>query len=75
MTRQTRVDWAKAERFYRAGVITTRMIAQKCDCTRQAVEKRAKEKGWTRNLQSCTPEVAPDKQLKSCAPADATNRP
>ena len=45
-------------RFYRAGIISIKMIAEKCDCTRQAIEKRAKVEGWTRNLQSCIPKVA-----------------
>ena len=74
MTRPTRVDWTRAERFYRAGIITTRMIAQKCDCTRQAVERRAKAEGWTRNLQSSIREkVASATQLKSGIDGEAIN--
>ena len=50
MTKSTNIDWEKAERFYRAGVITLAAIAEKCGCSKQAVSLRAKEKGWTRDL-------------------------
>ncbi|MCH8184252.1 MAG: hypothetical protein IID55_13820, partial [Proteobacteria bacterium] len=73
MTRPTRVDWVKAERFYRAGIITTKMIAEKCDCTRQAIERRAKAQGWTRNLHGCITKVASEKQLTSSTTKDAIN--
>ena len=73
MTRPTRVDWVKAERFYRAGIITIKMIAEKCNCTRQLIEKRAKRESWTRNPQGCIPKVASKKQLKSSIVREATN--
>ena len=45
-----KIDWAKVERFYRAGVISVAAIARKCVCSRQIIYKKAKEKGWTRDL-------------------------
>lgn len=60
---------------YRAGIITIKAIAQKCHCTRQAIEKRAKAEGWTRNLQSSIRKVASEKQLKSSIAREATNPP
>ena len=50
MTKTADIDWLKAERFYRAGVISVEAIAQKCGCTRQAVYLKAKENGWKRDL-------------------------
>ena len=47
-----KIDWAKAERFYRAGVIRVEAIAEKLGCSKQAIYRKAKEKGWTRNLKS-----------------------
>ena len=73
MTRPTGVDWVKAERFYRAGIITIKMIAEKCHCSRQAIEKRAKREEWTRDLHGCIGKVARDKQLKSSIVREATN--
>ncbi len=50
MTKTADIDWLKAERFYRAGVISVEAIAQKCGCTRPAVYLKAKENGWKRDL-------------------------
>lgn len=50
MTKTADIDWIKAERFWRAGVISVEAIAQKCGCTRQAVYLKAKENGWKRDL-------------------------
>ena len=45
-----KIDWAKVERFYRAGVISVAAIARKCGCSRQIIHKKAKKKEWTRDL-------------------------
>ena len=45
-----KIDWAKVERFYRAGVISLAAIARKCSCSRQIIYKMAKKKEWTRDL-------------------------
>ena len=50
MTKTADIDWLKAERFYRAGVISVQAIAEKCGCTKQAVSLKAKERGWRRDL-------------------------
>ena len=70
MTKTTNIDWAKAERFYRAGIITNKQIGEKCGCTRQAVERRARVEGWTRNLQSSIQRIA-SRQLHHATLADA----
>ncbi len=63
MTKTADIDWVKAERFWRAGVLTNEAIAAKCGCSRQAIDKKSKEKGWTRNLQSSIRKVASGKLL------------
>ena len=65
MTKTADIDWVKAERFYRAGVLTDERIAEKCGCSRQAITKKAKQQGWTRNLQSSIRKVAKRKLLES----------
>ena len=63
MTKTADINWEKAERFYRAGIITNTQIGEKCGCSRQAIERRAKAEGWTRNLQSSIHKVASRKLL------------
>ena len=58
-----------------AAIIPIKAIAEKCDCSRQAIEKRAKVQGWTRNLRGCIDKVASEKQLKSSITREATNPP
>ena len=50
MTKTNNINWEKAERFYRAGVISVEAIAEKVGCTRQAIYLKAKQQGWTRDL-------------------------
>ncbi len=52
MTKHDHIDWTKAERFYRAGVISVEAIAEKLGCTRQAIYFKAKQNGWKRDLQT-----------------------
>lgn len=44
------VDWERVELDYRAGIKTLRQIADDHGITHGAVNKRAKAKGWTRDL-------------------------
>ena len=44
------VDWEAVEREYRAGVRSLRDIASEFGCTEGAIRKKAKEKGWERDL-------------------------
>ena len=74
MTNPTNIDWEKGARYYRAGVISVEAIAQKLDCTRQAIYKKAKEKNWTRDLTprvkrvvTCKLDNKPDCQLPTSA--------
>ena len=52
MTKTADIDWIKAERFYRAGVIPVPAIAEKCGVSRQAIYRKAKDHEWTRNLKA-----------------------
>ena len=75
MTKTADIDWIKAERFWRAGVLTNEAIAAKCGCSRQAIDKKSKEKGWTRNLQSSIRKVAARKLLEVALPKTQTKVP
>lgn len=44
------VDWEKIERFYRAGVKSTREIALEMGISHTAINKRAKNESWDRDL-------------------------
>lgn len=50
MTKKTTVDWEAVERDYRAGVMSLREIGDCHGCTHTAVRNKAKELGWTRDL-------------------------
>lgn len=43
-------DWERIEADYRAGALSTREIAQAHGISHTAINKRAKAKGWTRDL-------------------------
>lgn len=43
-------DWEAVELLYRPGVMSLRAIASAHDCTEGAIRKRAKQFGWTRDL-------------------------
>lgn len=44
------IDWERIEREYRAGQLSVAEIGRQCDISHQAINKRAKREGWTRNL-------------------------
>jgi hypothetical protein len=44
------VDWEQIEADYRAGIKTKRQIAAERGISHQAIEKRAKRDGWSRDL-------------------------
>ena len=44
------VDWEGVERDYSIGILTLREIAAKYDVSHQAIDKKAKKIGWTRDL-------------------------
>jgi len=46
------IDWERVELDYRAGILTQREIGTRAGCSHTAVQKRAKEMGWTRDLKS-----------------------
>lgn len=43
-------DWELAERLYRAGQLTLRQVAEQVGCAHQVLSRRAKAKGWERDL-------------------------
>jgi hypothetical protein len=45
-------DWEAVERAYRAGILSIREVAKQHGLTEGAVRKRAKQKGWARDLSS-----------------------
>jgi DNA-binding MurR/RpiR family transcriptional regulator len=44
------VDWEAIEKQYRAGVLTVREIARQGGVSHTAINKRAKDSGWPRDL-------------------------
>jgi hypothetical protein len=45
-----RIDWKKAERLYRQGLLSNVEIARQCNATESSIRSKAKEKGWTKDL-------------------------
>jgi hypothetical protein len=50
MTDKPPTDWEAVEREYRAGQLSVREIARRCDLSEGAIRKRAKADGWQRAL-------------------------
>lgn len=45
-----KADWELIERYYRAGVLSLRQVANEGGVVESAIRKRAKRDGWVRNL-------------------------
>ena len=45
-----RVDWARVERLFRAGVLSVCEIARECACHEANIRYHAKKNGWERDL-------------------------
>jgi hypothetical protein len=65
-------DWERIEFDYRAGVKTLRQIAEEHGITHGAVNKRAKTKGWTRDLKAKILAAAEAKVSKSLVSAEVS---
>lgn len=52
MTEKTATDWERVEQLYRAGLLSVREIAASCGVSHTAINKRAKNAGWERNLKA-----------------------
>lgn len=50
MAERKTVDWELVEREFRAGQLSVAEIGRQCGVSHQAINKRAKREGWTRNL-------------------------
>lgn len=50
MTEKLPPDWELAERLFRAGQLSLRMIAAQSHVTEGAIRKKAKKEGWKRDL-------------------------
>lgn len=44
------IDWESVERDFRAGIKSLRTMATEYGCAESAIRKKAKEKGWSRDL-------------------------
>lgn len=52
MTAKTTPDWELIETLYRAGLLSVREIAASQGVSHTAIQKKAKEKGWERDLKA-----------------------
>lgn len=50
MAEKREIDWEGIERDYRAGILSVREIAAAYGCSHVAIGKRAKTRGWVRDL-------------------------
>lgn len=50
MGEKRKIDWESVAREYSAGIRSLRDIGSEFSCTEGAIRKKAKEKGWDRNL-------------------------
>jgi len=48
--KKARLDWQAVERDYRTGKFTSRELAEKHGCTHTAINKKAREHGWSQDL-------------------------
>ncbi|MCE0853010.1 hypothetical protein LU689_24160 [Pseudomonas asiatica] len=51
MTEKTVPDWERIEQLYRAGVLSVREIGSAHNVSHTAINKRARQQGWERDLQ------------------------
>lgn len=51
MTEKTAPDWERIEQLYRAGVLSVREIGSAHNVSHTAINKRARQHGWERDLQ------------------------
>ena len=68
---KTAPDWELAERLYRAGQISLRMIAPQCGVTEGAIRKKAKKEGWARDLTEKVQQAVRTELVR----AEGTHRP
>jgi hypothetical protein len=59
------VDWELIEKDYRAGIKTLRQIAEERGVSHVAIQKRAKQYGWTRDLSEKIQAKAKEKVTKA----------
>lgn len=52
MTEKVATDWERVEQLFRAGLLSVREIAASCGVSHTAINKRAKNAGWERNLKA-----------------------
>lgn len=48
--RRKEIDWEVIEKFYRAGQLSIREIAKQNNCSDTVIRRKAKKKGWERDL-------------------------
>ena len=59
------VDWEAVEREYRAGTRSTRDIGKEYGCSHTAIQKKADQEGWTRDLSAKIKAAADAKVAKA----------
>ena len=75
MAKRKDIDWEAIEKEYRSGVLSVREIANQHDISHTAIQKKAKEFGWKRDLtQEVRKEVARKLVAKTVAKNDATDK-
>lgn len=52
MTDKPATDWERVEQLYRAGTLSVREIGTACGVSHTAINKRARQHGWERDLQA-----------------------
>ena len=50
MGRRNDIDWERVERSYIAGQKTIQQVSEECNVTEQAIRRKAKSRGWQRNI-------------------------
>lgn len=74
MSKKSPPDWEKIEFDYRAGIKTLREIADEHGITHGAVNKRAKAKGWSRDLAAKIRAKAHEKVSKALVSTEVSNQ-
>lgn len=52
MTEKVATDWERVEQLFRAGLLSVREIAATCGVSHTAINKRARNAGWERDLKA-----------------------
>ena len=65
MAKRGKIDWEAAHAIYRTGKFSNRELGEKVGCSEAAVRKRAKTRGWEKDLSELVKEKVRTKQVRS----------